>query len=107
MKGVSKVAYTLEFKLEALRRMRSGETVRKIARGIGVPEQSTSSSEFPNGRGGSARLARFRVLKPHIASPPSCNRGAGPRRCELRNALRRLQCQPFCACSRSTEEVWK
>ena len=40
MKKVPKVAYTLEFKLEALRRVRSGEAVRKIAREIGVPEQS-------------------------------------------------------------------
>jgi transposase len=40
MKRIPKVAYTLEFKLEALRRVRSGEAVRKIAREIGVPEQS-------------------------------------------------------------------
>jgi len=40
MKRVSKVAYTLEFKLEALRRVRSGEAVRKVAREIGIPEQS-------------------------------------------------------------------
>lgn len=40
MKKVPKVAYTLEFKLEALRRVRGGEAVRKIAREIGVPEQS-------------------------------------------------------------------
>lgn len=40
MKRVPKVAYTLEFKLEALRRVRSGEAVRKVAREIGVPEQS-------------------------------------------------------------------
>jgi len=40
MKWVPKVAYTLEFKLEALRRVRSGEAVRKVAREIGVPEQS-------------------------------------------------------------------
>jgi transposase len=40
MKRVPKVAYTLEFKLEALRRVRSGEAVRKVAREIGIPEQS-------------------------------------------------------------------
>lgn len=40
MKRVPKVAYTLEFKFEALRRVRSGEAVRKVAREIGVPEQS-------------------------------------------------------------------
>jgi transposase len=40
MKRVPKVAYMLEFKLEALRRVRSGEAVRKIAREFGVPEQS-------------------------------------------------------------------
>ena len=40
MKRVPKVAYTLEFKLEALRRVRSGEAVRRVAREIGIPEQS-------------------------------------------------------------------
>jgi len=40
MKRVPKVTYTLEFKLEALRRVRGGEAVRKVAREIGVPEQS-------------------------------------------------------------------
>jgi len=40
MKRIPKVAYTLEFKLEALRRVRGGEAVRKIAREIGIPEQS-------------------------------------------------------------------
>ena len=40
MKRVPRVAYTLEFKLEALRRVRGGEPVRRIAREIGVPEQS-------------------------------------------------------------------
>ena len=40
MKKVPKVAYTLEFKLEALRRVRGGEAVRRIAREIGIPEQS-------------------------------------------------------------------
>jgi transposase len=40
MKRIPKVAYTLEFKLEALRRVRSGEPVRKVAREVGVPEQS-------------------------------------------------------------------
>lgn len=41
MKRIPKVAYTLEFKLEMLRRVRSGEPVRQIAREISVPEQST------------------------------------------------------------------
>ena len=40
MKRVPKVAYTLEFKLEVLRRVRGGEPVRQIGREIGVPEQS-------------------------------------------------------------------
>src|SRR6266513_470456 len=40
MKRIPKVAYTLEFKLEALRRVRGGEPVRRVAREIGVPEQS-------------------------------------------------------------------
>jgi transposase len=40
MKRIPKVAYTLEFKLEALRRVRGGEAIRKVAREIGVPEQS-------------------------------------------------------------------
>jgi transposase len=40
MKKIPNAAYTLEFKLEALRRVRGGEPVRKIAREIGVPEQS-------------------------------------------------------------------
>ncbi len=40
MKRVPKVTYTLEFKLEALRRVRAGEAVRQIGREIGVPEQS-------------------------------------------------------------------
>jgi transposase len=40
MKKIPRVAYTLEFKLEALRRVRGGEAVRKVAREIGIPEQS-------------------------------------------------------------------
>jgi transposase len=40
MKRIPKVAYTLEFKVEALRRVRGGEAVRRVAREIGVPEQS-------------------------------------------------------------------
>jgi transposase len=40
MKKIPNAAYTLEFKLEALRRVRGGEAVRRIAREIGVPEQS-------------------------------------------------------------------
>ena len=40
MKRIPRVAYTLEFKLEALRRVRGGEAVRAVAREIGVPEQS-------------------------------------------------------------------
>ena len=40
MKRIPRVAYTLEFKLGALRRVRGGEPVRRVAREIGVPEQS-------------------------------------------------------------------
>ena len=40
MKKIPRVAYTLEFKLEALRRVRGGEAIRGVAREIGVPEQS-------------------------------------------------------------------
>jgi len=40
MKKIPRVAYTLEFKLEAMRRVRSGEAVRRVAREIGVPEQT-------------------------------------------------------------------
>ena len=40
MKRIPNAAYTLEFKLEALRRVRGSEPVRRIAREIGVPEQS-------------------------------------------------------------------
>src|SRR5205823_10165504 len=40
MKRIPNAAYTLEFKLEALRRVRGGEPVRRIAREVGVPEQS-------------------------------------------------------------------
>ncbi len=35
---IPRVAYTLEFKLEALRRVRGGEPVRRVAREIGVPD---------------------------------------------------------------------
>ena len=40
MKKVPNARYTVEFKLEALRRVRGGEPVRKVAREVGVPEQS-------------------------------------------------------------------
>ncbi len=40
MKSIPRATYTLEFKLEALRRVRSGDAVRCVAREIGVPEQS-------------------------------------------------------------------
>jgi transposase len=40
MKKIPRVAYTLEFKLEALRRVRGGEAVRGVAREVGVPEQT-------------------------------------------------------------------
>jgi transposase len=40
MKKIPRVAYTLEFKVEALRRVRSGEAVRAVAREIGVPDQT-------------------------------------------------------------------
>ena len=40
MKKIPKVAYTLEFKLEVLKRVRGGEPIRAVARELGVPEQS-------------------------------------------------------------------
>ena len=40
MRKVPKVEYTLEFKLEVLKRIRAGEPVRQIAREIAVPEQT-------------------------------------------------------------------
>jgi transposase len=40
MRRVPKAEYTLEFKLEVLKRIRAGEPVRQIAREIGVPEQT-------------------------------------------------------------------
>jgi transposase len=40
MKKIPRVAYTLEFKLEALRRVRGGAAVRGVAREVGVPEQT-------------------------------------------------------------------
>jgi len=60
MKKIPRAAYTLEFKLEALRRVRSGEAVRRVAREIGVPEQTIRNwfkaqaagklSDAPNGK---------------------------------------------------------
>ena len=44
MKRIPKAAYTLEFKLEALRRVRGGEAVRRVAGEIGVPEQTIRKS---------------------------------------------------------------
>ena len=46
MKKIPRVAYTLEFKLEALRRVRGGEAVRKVARELGVPERTEVPSVF-------------------------------------------------------------
>jgi len=40
MKKIPRVRYTLEFKLEALRRVRGGEAVLGVARELGVPEQT-------------------------------------------------------------------
>lgn len=40
MKKIPRVRYTLEFKLEALRRIRGGEAVLGVARELGVPEQT-------------------------------------------------------------------
>ena len=34
MKRIPRVAYTLEFKLEALRRVRAGEAARQVAPGL-------------------------------------------------------------------------
>src|SRR5438552_2641190 len=40
MKKIPKVAYTLEFKNEVLRRVRNGEPIRRLGRELGIPEQS-------------------------------------------------------------------
>jgi transposase len=39
-KRIPKVVYTLEFKLEAVRRVRSGEPVKKVVAELGVSEQT-------------------------------------------------------------------
>lgn len=43
MKKVPNVAYTIELKVEALRRVRSREAVRKVAREIGVPNNRSAT----------------------------------------------------------------
>lgn len=40
MRKIPRVAYTLEFKLEAVRRVRGGEAARRVARELGVAEQT-------------------------------------------------------------------
>ena len=40
MQRVPKVAYTEDFKLGVLQRVRSGEPVRRVGRELGIPEQS-------------------------------------------------------------------
>lgn len=40
MKKFPKAVYTLEFKLEAVRRVRGGEAAKRVAREIGVAEQT-------------------------------------------------------------------
>lgn len=60
MKKIPRVAYTLEFKLEALRRVRAGEAVRQVGREIGVPEQSIRNwvKALAAGKLGSAEKGR-------------------------------------------------
>jgi transposase len=40
MRRIPRVTHTLEYKLEAVRRIRSGEATRAVAREIGVAEQT-------------------------------------------------------------------
>jgi transposase len=40
MRKIPRVTYTLEFKLEAVRRVRSGEAMRRVAKELGVAEQT-------------------------------------------------------------------
>jgi transposase len=40
MRKIPRVAYTLEFKLEAIHRVRAGEGTRRVGREIGVAEQT-------------------------------------------------------------------
>ena len=40
MRKIPRVEYTLEFKLEAVRRVRAGEAGRRVAREIGIAEQT-------------------------------------------------------------------
>ena len=48
MKRIPRMGYTLEFKLEALRRVRGGEPVRRVAREIAhgmVPSASAAGAD--------------------------------------------------------------
>ena len=64
MKRIPKVAYTLEFKLEALRRVRGGEPVRRIAREIGVPEQSIRNWIKAQGNGKLGDVVKGKPITP-------------------------------------------
>lgn len=64
MNRVPRVAYTLEFKLEALRRVRSGEPMRKVAREIGVPEQSVRNWSKAEVAGKLGRIEKGKPITP-------------------------------------------
>lgn len=57
MKRLPKAAYTLEFKLEALRRVRGGEPVRKVAREIGQERGYPRQYEHPELLGAMRKIA--------------------------------------------------
>jgi transposase len=60
MRKIPRVAYTLEFKLEAVRRVRGGESGRRVARELGVAEQTLRnwSKEEAAGKLGSAEKGK-------------------------------------------------
>jgi len=64
MKRVPRVAYTLEFKLEALRRVRGGESMRQVAREIGVPEQSVRNWSKAKAEGKLGTAANGKPITP-------------------------------------------
>ena len=64
MKRIPKVAYTLEFRLEALRRVRGGEPVRGVAREIGVPEQSIRNCVKAQAEGKLGSAEKVKPIKP-------------------------------------------
>jgi transposase len=64
MKKIPRVAYALEFKLEALRRVRSGEAVRQVDREIGMPEQSIRNWVKAQAAGKLGTAEKGRPIKP-------------------------------------------